>query len=184
MPLIRIIRKGDVNVKIIGAIDKILDSFEKWLSVFLLLGLIAVVFVQVILRAVGIPFSGADETSRLLFVWCMFLGAAHASRNRKHLKIDIVSSLVKNETFRSVLNIVEDLAVMIFAIIFIPVAGSLIIKFIESGQQSPVLHYNVAIAYAAPAVFFVLAAVRHFENVLREIAKMVQSKHKGKGAIA
>lgn len=163
-------------MKVINSIDKVLDPIEKWASVFLLLGLIAVVFVQVILRAIGIPFSGADETSRLLFIWCIFIGASQASRKRKHLKIDLLAALAKNDKLSAVLNLIEDIVMAAFLILFIPISFDLIQKFLESGQQSPVLHYNVSLGYAAPAFFFTFGAIRHLENVVRQIIEMVTRK--------
>lgn len=163
-------------MKIIHGIDAVLDRVEKWGIVFLLLALTFIIFIQVILRALKVPLSWSDEASRLCFIWCVYFGAIHASRYGKHLKIDLVASLVKNETFGSVLTLIENIAAAVFLLIFIPVGFGLIQKFIASGQQSPVIHYNVAVGYAAPAVFFLFGSIRHIENVFREIQKMIQRK--------
>ena len=163
-------------VKIIHGIDAVLDRVEKWCVVFLLLALTFIIFIQVILRAVGVPLSWSDEASRLCFIWCIYIGAIHASRYGKHLKIDIVASLVKNETFSSILTLIENLAVIAFLVLFIPVGFGLVQKFMASGQRSPVIHYNVAVGYAAPAIFFLFGTIRHVENIFREIQKMVQRK--------
>ncbi len=164
-------------MKVIHAIDAVLDKIEKWCVVFLLLALMFIVFVQVIVRAMGFPLAWSDEASRLCFVWCVYIGAAHAARYKKHLKIDVVSSLVKSEWFKSFLNLFEDVASILFLLLFIPVSTGLVQKFIASGQQSPVIHYNVAIGYAAPAVFFLFGTLRHVENVFREIYRIVQRRN-------
>lgn len=163
-------------MKVIHRIDAVLDTVEKWCVVVLLLALTGIIFIQVILRAAGIPLSWSDEASRLCFIWCIYIGAAHASRYGKHLKIDIVASMAKSETLGSVLTLVENLAAVAFLALFIPVGFGLVQKFILSGQQSPVIHYNVAIGYAAPAVFFVFGIIRHVENLCREIQRMILRK--------
>jgi len=163
-------------VKIIHGIDAVLDKIEKWCVVFLLLALTFIIFIQVIMRALGVPLTWSDEASRLCFIWCVYIGAVHASRYGKHLKIDIVASLFKSKTCGSILTLIENIAVIIFLVLFIPVGFGLVQKFIASGQQSPVIHYNVAVGYAAPAVFFLFGAIRHVENVFREIEKMKRRK--------
>lgn len=161
-------------MRIIHAIDAVLDRVEKWCVVVLLLALTAIIFLQVVMRALKFPLSWSDEASRLCFIWCTYIGAIHASRYGKHLKIDIVAALVKNETFGSILTLFENLAAGVFLALFIPVGFGLVQKFLASGQVSPVIHYNVAVGYAAPAVFFLFGVIRHAENIVREIQTMVR----------
>ena len=163
-------------MKVIRSVDALLEKIEKWCVVFLLLALTFIIFIQVIMRALKFPLAWSDEASRLCFIWCMYIGAIHASRYGKHLKIDILASFIKNKTFGSILNCVENIAVVIFLVVFIPVGFGLTQKFIASGQQSPVMHYNVAVGYAAPAVFFLFGAIRHFERFILEIKGMIQRK--------
>ena len=163
-------------MKIIHAIDAVLDRVEKWATVFLLLALTFIIFIQVIARALNNPLTWSDEAARLCFVWCVYIGAVHASRMGKHLKIDIVGTLVKHPALRSALNLIEDIAATVFLIIFIPVGFGLMQQFLASGQESPVLHYNVAVGYAAPAIFFLFGALRHIENIFREIQRISRRK--------
>ena len=163
-------------MKLIHAIDAVLDKVEKWATVFLLLALTFIIFIQVIARALNNPLTWSDEGARLCFVWCVYIGAVHASRHGKHLKIDIVGTLAKHPAIRSTLNLIEDIAAAIFLIMFIPVGFALMQQFLISGQESPVLHYNVAVAYAAPAVFFLFGAIRHIEDMFREIHQIIQRR--------
>jgi len=60
----------------------------------LALGLIVVlVFSNVVGRyALGTSFAGAEELSRLLFVWLVFLGAILTLRRRAHLGVELVQA--------------------------------------------------------------------------------------------
>ncbi len=53
-----------------------------------------VVFVQVVLRFFdnGVPW--AEELARYLMIWAGFLGASIATRQRRHLKIDLLPRLL------------------------------------------------------------------------------------------
>ena len=163
-------------MKTIRSVDALLEKIEKWCVVFLLLALTFIIFIQVIMRALKFPLAWSDEASRLCFIWCIYIGAIHASRYGKHLKIDIIASFTKNKTLVSILNCIENIAVVVFLVLFIPVGFGLVQKFIASGQQSPVIHYNVAVGYAAPAVFFLFGAIRHLDRLFNEIKKMIQRK--------
>lgn len=163
-------------MKVIHAIDAVLDRVEKWATVFLLLALTFIIFIQVIARALDAPLTWSDEAARLCFVWCVYIGAVHASRMGKHLKIDIVGSLVRHPGLRSGLNFIEDIAATVFLILFIPVGFGLVQQFLASGQESPVLHYNVSVGYAAPAIFFLFGAIRHIENIFREIQRIYRRR--------
>jgi TRAP-type C4-dicarboxylate transport system permease small subunit len=65
---------------------------EKLMS--LALGLIVLlVFSNVVGRyALGTSFAGAEELSRLLFVWMVFLGAILTLRRRAHLGVELVQA--------------------------------------------------------------------------------------------
>jgi len=72
---------------------RVLDALartEDALSKALLAGCSLLVFVAAVTRAVGSPVIWAIDVGMLLFIWCAFLGADKALRNRQHIIIDIV----------------------------------------------------------------------------------------------
>jgi TRAP-type transport system small permease protein len=72
---------------------RVLDALartEDALSKALLAGCSLLVFVAAVSRAVGTPVIWAIDVGMLLFIWCAFLGADKALRNRQHIIIDIL----------------------------------------------------------------------------------------------
>lgn len=72
---------------------RVLDALartEDALSKALLAGCSLLVFVAAVTRAVGAPVIWAIDVGMLLFIWCAFLGADKALRNRQHIIIDIL----------------------------------------------------------------------------------------------
>ena len=63
---------------------------EDALSKAMLAGCALLVFVAAITRALGAPVIWAIDVAMLLFIWCAFLGADKALRQRQHIMIDIV----------------------------------------------------------------------------------------------
>lgn len=73
-------------------IDEIVGSVEQILLGILLGAMIFVAFIQIILRNVlstGLAFG--DELVRNLVLWTGFIGAAVATREGKHISIDVLS---------------------------------------------------------------------------------------------
>ncbi|NVO07718.1 MAG: TRAP transporter small permease [Rhodoferax sp.] len=68
----------------------------------LALGLIVLlVFSNVVGRyALGTSFAGAEELSRLLFVWLVFLGAILTLRRRAHLGVELVQARLPRQARR------------------------------------------------------------------------------------
>ncbi len=75
---------------------KILD--EKLEAVFLSIVLIAatlIVFAQVVTRyCLKVPLPWSEEVARYLFLWLTWVGASYATKERKHVTIDIVYEML------------------------------------------------------------------------------------------
>lgn len=73
-------------------VDEIIDRVEETFLVILLTSMIVIAFSQIVLR--NLFFTGlswGDPLVRNLVVWVGFIGAALATREGKHINIDVVS---------------------------------------------------------------------------------------------
>ena len=76
---------------LLGAIDGVI----KWVLVFALLAITAVLFFNSIGRSVfNVSFVGGPALGRLLIIWLTFLGAYSAVRSGSHITIDILLRLL------------------------------------------------------------------------------------------
>ena len=64
-------------------------SLTEWVIVALTGALFAILFLQVLLRYVGIGFVWVEELSIAMFIWLVFLGAALAFRRGEHPVVEI-----------------------------------------------------------------------------------------------
>lgn len=72
-------------------IGQILGNLEKWVLVLLLASLAAFALAQIVLRNfLSTGFIWGDELLRHGVLWISFLGAARATLERKHIRIDIL----------------------------------------------------------------------------------------------
>ncbi|MEE8094115.1 MAG: TRAP transporter small permease [Gammaproteobacteria bacterium] len=83
---------------LLGAIDGVI----KWVLVFALFAITAVLFSNSIGRSVfNVSFVGGPALGRLLIIWLTFLGAYSAVRSGSHITIDILLRLLPARAVRN-----------------------------------------------------------------------------------
>jgi len=85
-------------MKFVNTLDRILAAFEKSIIVFILIGMIVLSCLQIVLRnifASGIP--SADIVLRHLTLGLAFVGASMATREEKHLRIDVIPRMISGQ---------------------------------------------------------------------------------------
>jgi len=76
-------------------VDAIIDRVGQTLVSILLSVMILIAFLQIVLRNIfATGFTWGDPLVRNLVLWVGFIGAAIATREGKHISIDVVSQLV------------------------------------------------------------------------------------------
>ncbi len=79
-----------------------IDGVVKWVLVFALLGITAVLFANSIGRSVfNVSFVGGPALGRLLIIWLTFLGGYSAVRSGSHITVDILQRLLPAQAVRN-----------------------------------------------------------------------------------
>jgi C4-dicarboxylate transporter DctQ subunit len=93
-------------MKILARIDTAVARFEGWLLILFLSLMVSLTFLQVILRSLFIyanvgwanelmgSLDWAEPFVRLLVLWVTFLGASLVTGENKHIKIDLLTTLI------------------------------------------------------------------------------------------
>jgi len=104
-------------MKIVNWLDRKLGGIEKSLTIAMLFLMVALSFLQILLRNLfssGIPTS--DIMLRHLTLALAFLGASMATREGRHLKIDILPRVLPR-TLKKISDVLVNLAALIVCII-------------------------------------------------------------------
>jgi TRAP-type C4-dicarboxylate transport system permease small subunit len=130
---------------------------EDSLLVLLLAAMIAIGGWQIVMRnIIGTSLSWADESQRLILLWIALLGAVAASRDRKQLRIDLVSRYLSGLSVRFFEALADLLTCVVSAII-----GWYSLQFVrESFGYGDTLVSSLpawAIQAILPLSFFVIA---------------------------
>ncbi len=139
---------------------RVVDSYFRLLKLVVVLslaGMVALVFGNVVLRyAFNSGITMAEEVSRLLFLYCTFLGATIAMRERLHLGVDSLTRRLPAIGQR--LCLVTSLALMLLCCVLV-VQGSWAQVLINMAVKMPVTGLPVGVVYAAGLVFSVSASL-------------------------
>lgn len=171
---------------------KILNNIEEKFLVLNLLISTLIVFMNVVLRYVfSASLSWVDEAARYMFIWLIWIGADYTLANRKHLRIDILSSRLQGKA-RIALEFFVLTAWCGFCI-FLGYQGVKLVRVVVEQQQlSTAMQISMGWAYlciplsgifmAIRLVFDILHLLRTGEiekPVLNEEEEMIEEAKKG-----
>jgi TRAP-type C4-dicarboxylate transport system permease small subunit len=131
------------------------------------------ILISIAARYLGIPISNIDwveETSRFLFIWLSFLGAALAVGRMAHIRIDFFALLFPPRA-RLTLEILVYLAMVVFAAVM-TYEGAVVA--LRAGDRSPVLLIPMSYAYLAlpvSGVAIILFALRILVGLVARFAR-------------
>lgn len=150
-------------MKVIHWLDK---YFEEGLSALLLAAMSIVVMIQIVLKWFNMPLSWSEEMARYMFIWLIYIASAYAVKKRTHIKVEILSLLLK-EKGNFILDVIADLAFLIFAtvIAYFGWIATYRIAFVHV-QASPSMHINMGWAYMSFALGCTLMAIRLVQDLV------------------
>ena len=113
---------------VLHRIHSTLVHVENWILVFTLFSMILIAVLQILLRNFfGFGIIWAETLVRVLVLWTALIGAMVATRQSKHINIDIITRLVSSKG-RTMINALANLftaivclVVMYYSVIFVAV---------------------------------------------------------------
>ena len=143
---------------------RIYDLLLQTLLIFLFSSMIILTFSEVIARHVlNRPIIWSEELGRMLFIWCVFLGAALAFLRKNHITIDYFTHFIPRNLIRPV-SIAIDILVIV-TLVFVLILGT---EFAAANFNTPaysIPFVNLGWAYAAVPLGALTMAI----NLLRTI---------------
>jgi C4-dicarboxylate transporter DctQ subunit len=140
-------------------LDNIVYHIEKILIVCALIVMSLVIFVQVVLRFFSLGFPWAEELARYLMIWAGFMGASIATRQRRHLKLDILPRfLSSNGKARAIIMRLASLISAGFCFFLVKVGYEFVANSFKFGRASTSMELPMWIVQMGiPVTAFVIA---------------------------
>lgn len=149
-----------------NALNKLFKSLEV-LMFLMLLGMVGLVFMNVILRYFfnsGITWS--EEMARYLFVWLIFIGAIGAMRDNAHLGVDTLIKRLKPSGQKIVYLLGQ---VLIFIIMAMLAVGSFDLTMINLDAKASATNLPLWCVYGIGVVTSVCICINIIANMYRAL---------------
>jgi TRAP-type C4-dicarboxylate transport system permease small subunit len=122
-----------------GAIELLLAS--------LVLGLLVVVFIQVMVRyATYQPLAWTEEVARLLFIWACMTGAVVGTKRGSHFAVTLIFDVAPAALHRPIRVVLQFMEAAFYAVF---TWSALIVMRVAHTQHSPSLEFPMSFSYAA-----------------------------------
>ena len=110
------------------------------------------------------PVAWSNEVATIAFTWTVFLGAAAAWKNNKHIHLDLVYNFFPNK-----IKIISDWLKNIILIVFIAFALYLSIQFTITAYNKPTAILRIQFSYVDVPVVIFFSSI-----ILRSIQKIIK----------
>lgn len=150
-------------IKIIGKIDDMFAYFGG--ALFILL--IAVVFIQVILRyAFSTSFIWGEEVCRFAFICFVYTGIATCTRRDSHLRVDLIPSKLHG-TKKKILYVINMLIFLVFSLFVTYYGYDTVLLVRESQQVALTVSIPLAIVWAIIPLSFLFSSLHTIVNIAK-----------------
>ena len=158
-----------------GFFGKLIYGYDK-LEEYLLCGSLVcttlIVFAQVIMRKVfNDSLTWSEELTRYIFIWQIWLGVSIAQRDKQHIKVELLKSLVKNEKGISVVDICATLVLIAFNVFLVINGSELVNQMYTRGNVSGAMRLPMWIVYSVLPISSFILSLRLIGQVVEDIKK-------------
>lgn len=147
--------------------NKNFDNIEKTVCNCLLEITLVILTLQVVLRYIfHSGTSWAEELSRYLFVWFIFMAMSYAALEDAHIKIEGIMNLFPKHIRKIIYNFGVIVWIILNTIVVI-VGIEFCYKLLLAGQTSQGAHIKMWCVYAAIPIGFALTTLRLIQHMLK-----------------
>lgn len=150
---------------------KVIDNFEEIFLAVLLPLMCVIVFINTVGRYSGAFSIGwADEVSRYLMIWLVFLGISAAAKKNSHFAVGVVFMLAPTKA-HILIRFLILLLVLLFTVVVTVLGFQYVQKLYDMGQTSPALSIPIWFMYGSIPVGSGLMAIRSVQYFIRQLRK-------------
>lgn len=152
-------------MKVLKFID---EQFEKWFLIVSLIVMVLVTFIQIVLRWFNAAAVWAEEFSRYVMLYQVWVGASYAVHEDAHIRITALIGKLSGGRRRGM-----DLVVLTLWLLFalwLTVEGCVLVgKIAAMGQVSSAMRIPMTIPYASVPIGGALMTVRLVQKIVERL---------------
>lgn len=157
--------------------SKILLKLQENMGIFLIYLIVLLTAAQVFSRYIlKNPLGWTEELVRFVFIWSIFVGAVIASKNRQHIKVEVLRKYF-SDSVNTFIEIFINLSIVVFFIYIIPSAFryALYAYHIKSVALG-ISMFFVYISLPLCGVFMTIYYISHIIEDIHKLTKYYKSK--------
>lgn len=152
------------------------NNIEFILGAFFSMVMVVILALQVVTRFVfNNPIAFAEELATILFIICIYLGAIGATRRNQHIRMEVVTSMLKKKT-QLVVGIVSNIVFMITNTILIYGLVQITENLMRRGMRTAMLEIPKWTVYAVIPACLLLVTVRLIEDCAKKTRQIKEAK--------
>ncbi len=146
-------------------------NLEPVIASFLFICMTLLVFGQVILRFVfKSGFSWAEELSRFMFVWLVYLCLSHATKKNRHISLTVLKDALP-ETGKKIFSMISDVVFFAFSLVMLWFCMRIVKTTAEFGDMAITMNVSRNVLYASGVAGFLLNSIRLVQNIVWKISR-------------
>jgi C4-dicarboxylate transporter DctQ subunit len=159
-------------VRVLKFID---EQFEKWALIASLIVMVLLTFMQVVLRWFGNATVWAEELSRYIMLYQVWVGASYAVHEDAHIRITALVGKLRGSK-KQVSEVVVLAIWLVFAIWLTAEGVVLVNKIALMGQVSSAMRIPMTIPYASVPVGGALMSIRLIQKLVEKLKNKPEEK--------
>lgn len=161
--------EGEKKMKIVRWLDA---HLEEVLLVLFSSTMVAVIFLQVVMRQFGNSLSWSEELARYAFIWMTYMGISYGVKKHRHVKVDAIMVILPDKG-KVVLNIISNLFFAAFAIFIIKYGFDIANQLLAFGQKSAANQIPMGLVYMATPIGMSLTLIRVAQNLYKLVLTLM-----------
>ena len=156
---------------------KHIARFYDWGALISFCAMMGCIMIEVISRnLLHMPTTWAEESSRLFFIWSVFLGSASAWFRGSHIIIHVLVSRLFGRVKLSFKIVVDVLTAIFLVSVWV---GTVLIMQISYNQKTTALQISISYFYLGLFLGLTGMIVFHFNDMIRTLRKLLAAPAEG-----
>ncbi|BDH63383.1 C4-dicarboxylate ABC transporter permease [Lysinibacillus sp. PLM2] len=149
-------------------IEKGLYKTQEFLIAIALIVIMIAVILQIVGRLLGWHSLGMPEYAAIGMTTITFLGASAITYSREYISIEL-SQIIKIKNIQTIMNLIVDVLLVIFVVVFFNIVFSFFQFVSESGERTLEAGIPLSITYGIIVISVVVMGLHSLSNIFKGI---------------
>lgn len=154
--------------------SKVEYGIYKVQEIMISLALVAIMFavlLQVVARNVGWQSLGLPEYAAIGMTIMTFIGASALTYSKEYISVEL-SQIIKSRKIIMSMNILVDIVIIVFAVLFLPISYNFFDFVLNSGEKTLEVGIPLYLPYGAIVLSMVLMILHSLSHLVKNIFAM------------